>query len=114
MVMRHQFGLPRNKYGVSAKGRRTRNGPYGEVLFASLKEARYYDDLILRQTAGEVVFFLMQVPFKLPGTKYVCDFQVFEESGIVRHVDVKGLRTATYLTKKKAVKQIYGIDIEEV
>ena len=54
MATRHQFRTqPRNKYGVSIKGRRTRNGPYGEVLFASLKEARYYDDLILRQTAGE-------------------------------------------------------------
>jgi len=83
--------------------------------FASKREARFYDELKLRQKAGEVLFFLMQVPFHLPGnTKYVCDFQVFYVDGEIEFIDVKGFMTNVFIAKKKQVEQIYPIAIKIV
>ena len=82
--------------------------------FDSQKEARYYDGLRLRQKAGDLVFFLRQVPFHLPGgIKYVVDFVEFLSDGTVRFVDVKGHRTPEYIRNKKQVQTLYPIDIEE-
>ena len=84
------------------------------IKFASKKEARYYSELKLRQKAGEVVFFLRQVPFHLPGNvKYVVDFVEFWANGEVHFVDVKGMRTKEYIAKKKMVEAIYPVTIEE-
>ena len=63
--------------------------------FPSLLEKRYYEQLKLRQKAGEVVFFLRQVPFDLPGMKYVTDFQIFLADGTVEFVDTKGKLSET-------------------
>jgi len=83
--------------------------------FASTKEAKYYDELILWQKAGVVLFFLRQVPFHLPGNvTYRVDFQVFMEDGTIRFIDVKGYRTDIYILKKKLVESLYPIEIEEV
>lgn len=85
------------------------------IKFASKAEARYYGQLKLRQRAGDVVFFLRQVPIHLPGNvRYVLDFLVFEASGEVRCIDVKGHATPMYLLKKKQVESLYPIKIEEV
>lgn len=81
---------------------------------SSKKEARYYDALKLAQAAGEVVFFLRQVPFHLPGgIKYVVDFVEFLSDGTVRFVDVKGVRTRAYVRNKKQVETLYPVTIEE-
>ena len=85
------------------------------IRFASQKEARYYHELKLRQRAGDIVFFLRQVPIHLPGNvKYVIDFLEFHDNGTVHFVDVKGYRTAKYLMKKKMVESLYPITLEEV
>ncbi len=87
-----------------------RNG----IKFRSKKEANYYDLLELKRQGGIVVFFLMQVPFHLPGNvKYVVDFQVFYSDGTVEFVDVKGHRTGQYIRNKKMVEALYPIDILE-
>lgn len=84
------------------------------IKFHSKKEARYYDELKLKQGAGVVLFFLMQVPFMLPGNvKYRCDFQEFHADGTVHFVDVKGHRTPQYIDKKKMVESLYPVEIEE-
>lgn len=84
------------------------------IKFASKKEARVYEEVKLRKLAGEIIFFLRQVPLHLPGgVKYVVDFLIFERDGIVRFVDAKGFRTALYIAKKKIVESIYPIEIEE-
>ena len=84
------------------------------IKFASKKEAQYYADLKLRQAAGIVLFFLRQVPFHLPGIiRYVCDFAEFLADGQVRFVDVKGYKTDMYRLKRKQVKAVYGVTIEE-
>ena len=83
--------------------------------FHSKAEAKFYDELKLRQQAGEVLFFLMQVPFHIPpGVKYVCDFQVFYTDGEVEFIDVKGQLLQSFIDKKKMVEHLYPIDIKIV
>lgn len=85
------------------------------IKFASKAEARYYAQLKLRQAAGEVVFFLRQTPFHLPGgVKYVCDFLVFEADGSCHVIDVKGMETATFKAKRKQVEALFPVRIEVV
>ena len=85
------------------------------IRFDSKKEAAYYRELKLRQQAGDVVFFLRQVPFHLPGgVTYRVDFVVFASDGTVAFVDVKGMRTAQYKAKKRMVEAVYPVEIVEV
>lgn len=85
------------------------------IKFASKKEARRYRDLDLMQKTGLVVFFLMQVPFRLPGgIKYVADFMIFWTDGHVSVEDVKGFKTPAYKAKKKMVEALYPVEIQEV
>lgn len=101
MTLRHKFGAVRTE----------RDGQ----SFDSKAEARYYDQLMLAQRAGEVVMVLRQVPFHLPGgVKYVCDFLVFHASGVVEVVDVKGVETESFRAKKRLVEALYPVTIEVV
>lgn len=83
--------------------------------FDSTKEAKYYVELKLRaETGGDVLMFLRQVPFHLPGnTTYRVDFQVFYHSGEIAFIDVKGHRTKSYIRAKKQVEALYPVVIEE-
>lgn len=99
---------PKHKYGARAT---SVNG----FKFHSKKEARYYQELLLRQKAGEVIFFLRQVPFHLAcGTIYRIDFAEYRADGTVHFIDVKGFKTQEYKLKKKMVEHEYPIEIEEV
>jgi len=106
----------RHKYGVGPKERRTRDTPYGTYVLGSVKEARYYDMLVLERKSGHVVTFLMQVPFRLPGgVRYIVDFVVFRDGGSIEFIDVKGLKTESYKAKKRMVEDLYApIKITEV
>lgn len=85
------------------------------IKFGSKKEARYYLDLKLRIAAKEVIFFLRQVPFDLPGnTKYFVDFQEFRSDGTIHFIDVKGITTDMFIMKKKQVEALYPVEIEVV
>lgn len=85
------------------------------IKFDSKKEAAYYEQLKIRQQAGDIVFFLRQVPLHLPGNvRYVVDFVTFNTDGTVHFIDVKGMRTPVYIAKKKMVEATYPIEIEEV
>jgi len=85
------------------------------IKFSSKKEAKRYSNLKTLKNIGEVIFFLRQVPFHLPGgVKYVCDFFIFWANGEVTIEDVKGFKTETYKVKKKMVEAIYPIIISEV
>ncbi len=99
---------PRQKHKFSAE-RTELDG----IKFPSKKEKNYYAQLLVRQRIGEVVFFLRQVPFHLPGgTKYVVDFQEFMADGTVRFVDVKGFQTKEFIRAKKQVEAMYPVQIE--
>jgi len=85
------------------------------INFDSKKEAKYYTELKLRMKAGEIIFFLRQVPFDLPGkVKYRIDFQEFHSDGTIHFIDVKGKKTEMYIAKKKMVEALYPIEIEDV
>lgn len=84
------------------------------IKFDSKKEGRRYEELKLLRKAKEIVFFLRQVPFDLPGNvKYKIDFQIFWQDGSVTFEDVKGMRTPQYIMKKKMVEALYPITIIE-
>lgn len=85
------------------------------IKFPSRKEANRYSELKLLQRAGEVVFFLMQVPFWLPGNvTYRVDYQIFWADGRVSFEDVKGVKTKDFIMKKKMVESLYPVEIEIV
>lgn len=85
------------------------------IRFDSQKEARYYSELKLRQRAGEVLFFLRQVPLHLPGgTRLVVDFLEFHADGTVHFVDTKGVVTEIFKIKKREVEAAYPLEIEVV
>ena len=79
--------------------------------FASKLEHRYYEQLKLRQRAGEVLFFLTQVPIPIPGGKYVVDFLEFLLNGEVVFTEVKGYKTPLGELKIKAVEELYPFKI---
>jgi hypothetical protein len=82
------------------------------IKFQSKLEAKYYNQLKLRVRAKDVVFFLRQVPFHLPGgVTYRVDFQVFLSNGTVEFIDVKGLETKDFIMKKKMVEALYPVEI---
>lgn len=84
------------------------------ISFASKKESGYYERLLLARRSGDLLFFLRQAPFHLPGgIRYVVDFIEFWKDGEVRFVDVKGFKTSEYLAKKKMVEALYPITILE-
>lgn len=82
--------------------------------FPSKLERSYYNQLKMRQATGEVLFFLRQTPFDIPGGKYLADFTVFLASGDVEFVDVKGMDTPTSKLKRKAVEELFPVTIKIV
>ncbi len=103
-----RFFKKKNKFNATA----TQVDGYN---FPSKKEAGYYQDLKIRvMPGGDVLFFLRQVPFHLPGnTTYRVDFQVFYQSGEIAFIDVKGRRTKAFIRAKKQVEALYPVTIEE-
>lgn len=83
--------------------------------FPSKLERKYYDILKIRQSQGEVIFFLRQIGFDLPGgVRYFADFQVFLSDGSVEFIDTKGKDTPMSIAKRKMVEDIYPIEIKIV
>lgn len=83
--------------------------------FPSTLEWKYFTHLKLLEKSGEIVFFLRQVPFHLPGgVKYVVDYQIFYRDGSIQFVDVKGVETSEFILKKKIVEDLYPVKIEIV
>lgn len=82
------------------------------IIFDSIKEKIYYDELEVLRKAGEVIEFERQVTFELQpkfkhagkterAIKYIADFVVKYKDGRTVVVDVKGFRTKEYLLKRK-------------
>lgn len=84
------------------------------IRFDSKKEARYYEQLKIRQATGEVAYWLRQVSLHLPGgSRYVVDFLVFftDPAREPQYVDVKGRETALFRLKKREVEHHYPVRI---
>jgi len=85
------------------------------IKFSSKKESRYYVRLKTLQAAGEVLFFLRQVPLHLPGgVRLVVDFLEFRADGTVHFVDTKGVETESFKAKRRMIEAVYPIQIETV
>jgi hypothetical protein len=85
------------------------------IKFSSKKEAAYYVRLKRLVAAGDVVFFLRQVPLHLPGgVRLVVDFLEFRADGTVHFVDTKGMETESFKAKRRMIEAVYPIQIETV
>ena len=87
------------------------------IRFHSKKEATRYGVLKEEEERGDIQNLLLQVPFKMSilgvhWATYIADF-TYTINGISRVEDVKGVRTAAYSLKKRAMKIIHGISIFE-
>lgn len=131
-----------SKYHNTPTERVTASGAV--LHFDSQKEARRYDALILRQQAGQIRDLRLQVDFTLQeaytdlegrrvrAIRYKADFVYLERDQaeeadaeamgfpceswrkVVEDVKSKATRTKLYLTKRKMMKDRFGIDITEV
>ena len=109
-MLKHQYKSKKNphKYGAKAV-------VVDGIRFDSKKEARHYTQLKLRVRAGEVLFFLRQVPIHLTGNvRLVIDFLEFHADGSVHFVDTKGVLTEGFKIKKRQAEDLYPITIEIV
>ena len=101
------------------RGPRIRVAPPSErsidgILFDSKKEMQRYRDLVMLQKLGQVLFFLRQVPFRLPGgVTYRVDFVIWWPDGRTTFEDVKGHKTEVYRLKKRLVEAHYPVKIIE-
>ena len=98
--MKHKFNaVPTERYGIK---------------FPSKLQAKRYDQLQLLKRAGDVVFFLMEVPFNFPGGKWRCDFMVFWKDGNITVEDVKGYDTAESKRVRRIVEANYPIEVQVI
>ena len=85
------------------------------IKFSSKKEAQYYAKLKFEREIGAIKYFHRQIRFDLPGnTKYICDFQIFNNDGTVTYIDVKGWRLKEFIRNKKQVEALFPVKIIEV
>ena len=104
--------VPRSKYG-------NRRVEIDGLKFASQHEADgYVGELLPGWKAGAYKLLARQVPFDLPGgIKYVADFVTVDTEGNVAVIDAKSAITRknrVYINKKKQMRAIWGIEIQEV
>ena len=93
----------------------------GWKKFDSLKEATFYQELMLRVKAGELKCVLRQVPFDLAEKErlqYFADFvAILPDNTIEAVYDVKSeptRKSEKYIMKKKLMKELWDIEIQEV
>jgi hypothetical protein len=89
------------------------------IMFDSASESRRYQELKLLEAAGEITGLECQSKFPIfvNGDKicvYKADFLYCTVDSRLHIEDVKGFRTPVYRLKKKLIKALYYIDIEEV
>ena len=93
-----------------------------DMEFDSQHEAIRYGELKLLQKADEITALQTQVWFllepkndKKQASYYIADFTYYDlkrKEFVVE--DAKGVKTAAYILKKKAMYNKYGIDVKEV
>ncbi|SRR5260221_377963 len=114
---------------VTAKTRRNKFGAHATVSdgirFDSKLEAKRYQELVLMERAGEILWFLRQVSFPLPGgVRWRADFVLVMPSLIpgaaadaetptvrLRIEDCKGYDTVAGKNKIRQVEELYGVKV---
>jgi hypothetical protein len=108
----------RQPAAAPAKPRKYRNEPAksaDDKRFDSKLERDYYEQLLLRWKAGEVLWFVRQVSFELEGgVKYRADFLEVLAAGGVEVIDTTGFMTPAKTNKLKQMKARYGIEVKVV
>lgn len=91
------------------------------IKFSSKKEARVFRELQARQHMKDIKFFLMQVPFLLPGvadngkrTRHYLDFMAIRTDGQIEYIEVKGRDLPMGKLKRRMVEELYNIKIQVV
>lgn len=111
---------PGNKYNAVGDQR-------GSLHFASKKEARRYDALVVLLRSGEIEDLRVQPEFTLTeayttpegkrirAMRYRADYSYRRDGKlIVEDVKSKATKTQLYRNKCKLMREIYGIDVQEV
>ena len=89
------------------------------ILFQSTKESRRYTELKALQQAGVIRDLEMQPKFKLEVngvhiTTYYADFKYWDNERNQEVIeDSKGMRTQLYILKKRLMKALLSIEVEE-
>lgn len=110
---RAQTGTPRrNKF--NAKKTEYDSPHFGLRTYDSKAEAKRAGELDLLMKAGDVLFWLPQPRFPIPGGEYRADFQIHWAAGGVTFEDVKGKDTPTSKLKRDVVQSIYGVEVKVV
>jgi hypothetical protein len=82
------------------------------IQFPSKLEARCYEELKLRQTAGEVLWFVRQVPFDIGGgVRHRVDFLAALSSGGIELIEAKGRDLGEGKARRRQVEARYGVKI---
>lgn len=109
----------RNKYHAQPV---TENG----IRFASTAEWRRWRELLALEQSGKITALVRQPQFdvipayvdargvKYRPVRYIADFRYNDPDRGDVVEDVKGVKTAVYLLKKRLMLQVYGIKIEEI
>ena len=89
------------------------------IRFASQKEGRRYQELLLLQRSGEIRDLKLQprIDICAPGYGKVCTYVAdffYTAGGHPVYEDCKGFKTQIYRLKKKLVCAFVGIDIKEI
>ncbi len=101
----------KSKYG-------NRKVEYDGEVFDSQAEARYYQELKLRERAEEILFFRLQPRYRLQDgfekngkrhrpIDYIADFEIHHKNGEIEVVDVKGFKTEVFKIKQKMFERKY-------
>jgi hypothetical protein len=106
----------KNSSGSKYKAKKTE---VDGIVFASRREAARYQELKILQQAGEIAALQLQPRFSLEVNDkhiayYIADFQYFskdKQAWVVE--DTKGVKTQTYVIKKKLFEAIYNKQILE-
>lgn len=91
------------------------------IKFPSKKHRAHYLLLKAMQEAGEIRFFLREIPFDLIGhyengrvIRHYVDFALIMKDGSVRWQEVKGRDLSTGKIKRLQTEEIYNIKIEVI
>jgi hypothetical protein len=103
---------------IDAVHKRSKYGNKRENGFASKREARRHEVLMLRAKAREISELRCQVPFRIEiNDELVCTYKAdftYMEGGALIVEDTKGYRTPVYRLKKRLMKAVHGIEIREI
>jgi Protein of unknown function (DUF1064) len=112
--MQERMSVAQYKARKSAPKYRNKRTRVDGILFDSKLEAKRYGELKALKAVGDVAWFIMQVPFRLPGgITYRADFLVvWKDFRFPRIEDCKGVMTRVSLNKIKQVQEIYGITVD--